>query len=246
LRFGVDIGGSGIKGAPVDLGRGRLTEKRVRIPTPRPSTPHAVADIVAEVLSAFGWQGSVGCTFPAVVKDGITLSAANVDARWVGCDADTLFTERLGMDVRLLNDADAAGLAEARYGAARDRDGVVLVLTLGTGIGSALLHDGVLVPNTELGHLELAGHEAEDRASDRARTADDLSWREYAKRLDDYLAHLERLFTPSLFVLGGGVSKHADKLLPHLRRAVEVVPATLGNDAGIIGAAMAAERPESG
>jgi polyphosphate glucokinase len=240
--MGVDIGGTGIKGAPVDVTTGKLLAERVRILTPQPSTPEAVADVVAEVVANFdvgGGRDPVGCTFPAVVKRGVTLTAANVDMGWIGCDADALFTARLGREVHLLNDADAAGIAEVRFGAGRGRDGVILVVTLGTGIGTALFVDGHLVPNTELGHIQLDGRDAEELASERARIEDDLSWKRYAKRLDAFLAAMEAFINPDLIILGGGGSKKADKFLPLLERTCEVVPAELRNAAGIVGAAMA-------
>lgn len=244
--LGVDIGGTGIKGAPVDIGTGELLAERIRIPTPQPSTPDAVAEVVAEVVAGFDDVAAgdpVGCTFPAVVKRGVTLTAANVDKSWIGCDADALFTERLGRDVHMMNDADAAGVAEMRFGAGRGHDGVVLVATLGTGIGTALFVDGTLVPNTELGHIQLHGQDAEDLASERARIEADLSWKKYAARLDEFLAAMEAFVNPDLIILGGGGSKKADKFLPMLERTCPVVPAELRNQAGIVGAAMAvAER----
>ncbi|GAA3195259.1 MULTISPECIES: polyphosphate--glucose phosphotransferase [Streptomyces] len=241
--FGVDIGGSGIKGAPVDLERGELAEPRHKVLTPQPATPGAVADSVREVVAHFGWTGPVGATFPGVITDGVTRTAANVDKGWIGTDAAQLLTGRLGGDcpVTLLNDADAAGLAEMRYGAGRGRRGTVIVLTLGTGIGSAVFTGGRLVPNTELGHLELNGHDAETRAATSAKDTEGLSWSHWARRLRKYLAHVEMLFSPELFVLGGGVSRKADKFLPLLDGIrAEIVPARLRNDAGIVGAAMAA------
>jgi polyphosphate glucokinase len=242
--FGVDIGGSGIKGAPADLENGRLAQERVKVLTPQPSEPRAVADAVKEVVGHFGWQGPVGITFPGVVVDGHTRTAANVDKRWIGTDAAGLFSEVLGgRPVAVVNDADAAGLAEVRFGAGKGRDGVVLMLTLGTGIGSALFVDGSLVPNTELGHLELNGKDAEKHASSAAREKHDLSWAQWASRLDDYFAHVEMLFSPQLIILGGGVSRKADKFIPLLKPLqAEIVPAQLQNDAGIIGAAMQASR----
>jgi len=240
VLLGIDIGGSGIKGAPVDVRAGQLLADRVRILTPQPSTPDAVADVVAEVAGHFDVGGPVGCTFPAVVKGGVTLTAANVDDAWIGCDADRLLTARLGREVHLVNDADAAGLAEIRFGAARGHEGVVLVLTLGTGIGSALFVGGRLVPNTELGHVELRGHDAEDLASENARQEAGLSWQEYAAVLDEFLAVMELLVRPDLIVLGGGGSKKADKFLPLLHRSCPVVPAELRNRAGIVGAALVA------
>jgi polyphosphate glucokinase len=241
VGFGIDIGGSGIKGTRVDLDRGAFLADRVRIPTPSPSTPEAVCDVVAQVLEqAEAPDGGFGLTLPAVVTHGVARTAANIDDAWIGTDVAAVVEERLGRSAHVVNDADAAGVAEARYGAARGVDGVVLLLTLGTGIGSALLVDGRLVPNTELGHLELDGHVAEHRASDAARERDDLSWQEWAGRLERYLRHVDRLLWPDLVVVGGGVSKKADKWLPHLDVRPPVRPAELRNDAGIIGAALLA------
>ncbi|MGI8867483.1 MAG: polyphosphate--glucose phosphotransferase [Mycobacteriales bacterium] len=238
--YGIDIGGSGIKGAVVDVRTGKLLTDRARRDTPQPSDPDAVAEVVAELVAGHGWTGEIGATFPAVVQHGVTLSAANVDKAWIGADADALFTKVTDQDVLVINDADAAGLAEARFGAAKGVDGVVIVLTLGTGIGSALLHNGVLVPNTELGHLELDGKDAERRAASSARERHGLSWSDWAKRVEHYLEHVERLFTPDLFVLGGGVSKRSDKWLHHVDIRTPITTAKLLNDAGIVGAALAA------
>jgi polyphosphate glucokinase len=241
--FGVDIGGTGIKGAPVDLDRGDLAQERLKIPTPVPATPQAVIDGVQEVVAAFGWRGPLGVTFPGVVVDGVTRTAANVDAGWVGLDARKLIGERLGLPVVVLNDADAAGIAEMTYGAGRGRGGTVIVLTLGTGIGSAVFVDGHLVPNTELGHLELHGHDAEKRASVKAREDQELTWEHWAHRLTKYLAHVEMLFSPDLFVLGGGVSRKPERFMPFIQGiSAEVVPAELRNNAGIVGAAMTAAK----
>ncbi|MFI8105585.1 polyphosphate--glucose phosphotransferase [Streptomyces sp. NPDC086023] len=242
--FGVDIGGSGIKGAPVDLDRGDLARERHKVLTPHPATPEGVADGVVEVVSHFGWSGPVGVTFPGVVTDGITRTAANVDQGWVDLDARALLSARLGgLPVTVLNDADAAGVAEMTFGAGRGRTGTVILLTLGTGIGSAVFTDGRLVANTELGHLELHGHDAEKKASTRAKEDEDLSWERWAKRVHRYLAHVEMLFSPELFIIGGGVSRKADKFLPLLEGIrAEIVPAALQNNAGIVGAAMAARR----
>jgi polyphosphate glucokinase len=243
--FGVDIGGTGIKGAPVDLDKGDLADERYKVLTPHPATPEAVLDGVAEVVGRFGWTGPLGVTFPGVVVDGVTRTAANVDSGWIGLDARTALTGRLGLPVVVLNDADAAGVAEMTFGAGRGRGGTVVVLTLGTGIGSAVFVDGRLVPNTELGHLELNGHDAEKRASVKAREDEDLSWEHWGHRLRKYLAHVEMLFSPTLFVLGGGVSRKAEKFLPYLRGhgiTAEIVPAELRNNAGIVGAAMAAAK----
>ncbi|MEU9028466.1 polyphosphate--glucose phosphotransferase [Streptomyces sp. NPDC048383] len=240
--FGVDIGGSGIKGAPVDLDRGELAQERHKVLTPHPATPEGVAGCVAEVVDAFSWKGPVGVTFPGVVTHGITRSAANVDQGWIGLDAASLLSSRLGgRKVTVLNDADAAGIAEITYGAGRDVSGTVILLTLGTGIGSAVFRDGLLVPNTELGHLELKGHDAETRASVKAKEDEDLSWPHWARRLERYLAHVEMLFSPDLFILGGGVSRKPEKFVPLIEGIrAEIVPAKLQNDAGIVGAAMAA------
>ena len=241
-RFGIDIGGTGIKGAPVDAGAGRLLEARERLKTPSPATPEAVGDVVAEIVGSFGWDGPVGCTFPGVVKRGVTLTAANLGPKlWTDVDADALLTERLGRSVHLINDADAAGIAEARFGAAQGVDGVAVVVTIGTGLGTAVLVDGTLVPNTELGHLVLHGKDAETIASERARIDKDMSWKDWAEKFDAYLALLEAYLNPDRIVLGGGGAKKADRFLPLLHRSCEVVVATLGNDAGIVGAAMIAE-----
>jgi polyphosphate glucokinase len=243
--FGIDIGGTGIKGAPVDTTTGQLLTERKRILTPQPSTPDAVAKVVAELVADAGWTGPIGATFPAVIKHGVALSAANVDPSWVDTDADKVFTEAVdaGSDVIVLNDADAAGIAEHRFGAAKGVGGLVILLTFGTGIGSALLIDGVLVPNTELGHLELDGHDAETRAAASVRDEHGMSYKKWAKRVNDYMQHVEALFTPDLFVVGGGVSKNADRWVPLLELNTPVEPAQLLNDAGIVGAAIAvAER----
>ncbi|MFI2346782.1 polyphosphate--glucose phosphotransferase [Streptomyces sp. NPDC019443] len=240
--FGVDIGGSGIKGAPVDLERGELAQERYKVLTPHPATPDAVADGVAEVVGNFGWSGPVGITFPGVVMDGVTRTAANVDKRWVDMDAAKLLGDRLGgLPVTVLNDADAAGIAEMRFGAGHGRKGTVILLTLGTGIGSAVFIDGRLVPNTELGHLELHGHDAEKRASTKVKDDEGLSWQQWAHRVQKYLAHVEMLFSPELFIIGGGVSRKADKFVPLIEGIrAEIIPAELRNNAGIVGAAMAA------
>ncbi|MEV7390067.1 MULTISPECIES: polyphosphate--glucose phosphotransferase [unclassified Streptomyces] len=241
--FGVDIGGSGIKGAPVDLDKGDLAQERCKVLTPHPATPDGVADGVKQVVDHFGWRGPVGLTFPGVISDGTHIrTAANVDKSWIDTDARTLFSERLGgLPVTVVNDADAAGVAEIEFGAGRGRRGVILLLTFGTGIGSALFVDGELVPNTELGHLELDGHDAEKKASSKAKEDNDLSWEQWGGRVNKYLAHVEMLFTPDLFIIGGGVSRKAEKFLPYLTGVkAEIVPAQLQNNAGIVGAAMRA------
>ena len=238
--LGIDIGGSGIKGAPVAVSTGELTAERHRIETPQPATPDAVADVVARVVDHFGWEGPIGTTFPAVVRDGVVFTAANVDRSWIGTDAAKLFGARTGRDVVVMNDADLAGVAEMRFGAGKGVKGEVVMITLGTGIGSALFYDGVLVPNTELGHLELDAQDAEALASGRAREEDDLSWKAWAKRVSAYLHSLEDLLWPDLFIIGGGVSKRAEKFVPHLDIRTPVVPAALLNNAGIVGAALMA------
>jgi polyphosphate glucokinase len=238
--FGIDIGGSGIKGAPVDLTVGEFEAERIRIETPERSTPANVIDIVLEVASAFDWKEPFGCTFPGIVHHGVIRSAANVDKSWIGVDLAAELTDRTGQHVVVVNDADAAGVAECRYGAAAGVDGVVIVTTLGTGIGSAVLHDGVLLPNTEFGHLELDGKETEKRAAASVREQKDLSWAEWAERLQRFYAHLEFIFSPDLFVVGGGVSKKADRFLPLLTLNTPIVPAGLLNDGGVIGAALLA------
>ncbi|MBB3087953.1 polyphosphate--glucose phosphotransferase [Nocardioides albus] len=242
LPFGIDFGGTGIKGAPIDLATGEFAAERVRIPTPERSTPEAIAEIFVELLSHFpDCDGKVGVTVPGVVRHGVVHSAANIDKSWIGADADAIFTAATGRDVHVVNDADAAGLAEVRYGAAKGRRGLVIMTTLGTGIGSALLYDGVLVPNSELGHLELDGHDAETRASNVARKREELSWKHWAKRLRKYYQHLEMLFSPDLFLVGGGVSKEAAEFLPLLDLDTEIIPAKLLNTAGAVGAALYAE-----
>jgi polyphosphate glucokinase len=240
--LGIDIGGSGIKGAPVDITSGTLSAERLRIPTPQPSTPDAVAEVVAEIARHFTWQGAIGCTFPAIVKHGVVHSAANIDKRWIGEDAAHHFSQSTGCPTLILNDADAAGIAEMRLGAGRDQAGVVLVLTFGTGIGSALFIDGRLVPNTELGHLDLGEHhDVETWAAARVREEKDLSWKKWAKRVKRYLEHLEALFSPDLFIIGGGVSKKSDKFFELLDLHTPYVAAETQNEAGIIGAALAAQ-----
>lgn len=239
---GVDFGGSGIKAALVDIEEGEFVGDRVRIETPVPATPERVASVVRELLDTLDETSDapVGVTVPAIVKHGIVGSAANIDKSWVGVDADKLFCDALGRPVSVVNDADAAGLAEVRLGAAKDQAGLVIVATLGTGIGTALVYDGVLVPNSELGHLEIDGHDAESRAAASVREKKDLSWEEWAKRLTRYFSEVEKLFSPDLFVVGGGVSKNADKFLHLVDVETPMVAATLLNQAGIVGAALLA------
>ncbi len=237
--LGIDIGGTGIKGAPVDVGKGQLVGERFRLETPQPAVPNAVADVVEKVAAHFNYQGPTGVAFPAVVKHGVTYTAANVDRSWIGTNAGELFSRHVGGPVTVVNDADAAGIAEIRFGAGRDRKGVVILLTLGTGIGSAIFLNGELIPNTEFGHLIVRGKEAEKRASEKVREDKKLSWRQWAKRLSEFLNEMEKLFSPDLFIMGGGISKKADKFIPYLTTKTEVivVPALMRNEAGIIGAA---------
>ena len=244
--LGIDIGGTGIKGALVDTATGQFTTDRLRIKTPHPATPDSVAAVVGELARHFSWKGPIGATFPGVVKGGTIHTAANVDPAWLGLDAGRVFAGATGVPVAVVNDADAAGEAEARFGHPQARSGVVLLLTLGTGIGSALVADGVLIPNTELGHLKMTSKQvdAEKLASELVREREKLSWRKWAKRVSRYLEALEVLFWPDLFVLGGGVSSSADKFLPRLTCSTPVVAAQLENRAGIVGAALAAERED--
>ncbi len=237
--LGIDIGGSGIKGAPVDVNKGEMLTKRYRIPTPQPSEPKAVAKTVKRIAKHFKWDGPIGCGFPAVVQHGITRTAANVDDLWIGTNAAALFSEATACPVKVINDADAAGLAEMSFGAGQGRTGVVLLVTIGTGLGTSVFVDGTLLPNTELGHIEINGGDAELIASDAARTREKLSWEEWGNRLNLYLTSLERLIWPDLIILGGGVSKKHNKFMPHITVQAEVVIADAFNEAGIIGAALA-------
>jgi polyphosphate glucokinase len=247
LGFGVDIGGTGIKAAPVRLDTGEPAGERVRVLTPRGAEPEAVCAVVAELVAGAGWRGPVGVAFPAVVQHGIARTAANVSKRWIGLDVAELMSAAVGAPVTVLNDADAAGLAEVRHGAGRGVPGVVLTLTLGTGIGSGLFSDGTLVPNTELGHLEIDGHDAETRASEAAREREGLGWAEWAGRLEHYLRRLDALLWPDLVILGGGASKKADRWLPLLDVRPALTVAALRNAAGVVGAAIAcAERMSTG
>ncbi|MCB0061105.1 MAG: ROK family protein [Caldilineaceae bacterium] len=238
--LGIDIGGSGIKGAIVDVEKGEFITERHRIETPQPSTPEAMAGVIKEIVQHFDYNGPVGCTFPGVVQHGVIHTAANVDKSWVEVSAEELFQQITGMPVHILNDADAAGVAEMHFGAGRDRQGVVIMLTFGTGIGSAIFTDGHLVPNTEFGHMKIRGKDAEHRASARIREDEELSWKRWSKRVNEFLQIMDFLFSPDLFIIGGGVSKKFDKYASYLDVKAELVPAQLRNDAGIIGAAMAA------
>jgi polyphosphate glucokinase len=239
--LGIDIGGSGVKGAPVEVQTGEFTRDRLKVATPAPAEPRAVAKAVAGIVGHFRWDGPVGVTFPGVVIDGVTHSAANLTDEWRGLQARDLFAEECGVPVTLLNDADAAGVAEMTHGAGRGRQDTVLLVTLGTGIGSALFTEGRLVPNTEFGHIEIRGKDAEERASAHAREVHEWSWQKWAEKLDEYLRRVEDLVWPSLIIVGGGVSRHSEHFLPHLKDVrATVVPAELHNAAGIVGAAMAA------
>ena len=242
--FGIDIGGSGVKGAPVDLGTGDLVGERHRIPTPLSRTPAAIIGALREVIDFHGWEGPVGVTVPGVVHNGVVSSAANISPEWVNYPVRIRLEAALGVPVAVVNDADAAGLAEVRYGAGTDVDGVVLLLTFGTGIGSALINDGRLVPNTELGHLEFKGMEAERYAASRLVEDDGLDVDTWANRVQEVLAHLERIFSPDLIIFGGGISKRFTDYAHHFSTSASLVPAVLRNNAGIVGAAMTSESSE--
>jgi polyphosphate glucokinase len=237
---GIDIGGTGIKGAPVDLATGSLVAERIRLVTPSPATPSAIAGVVVPLLEQLGVDGPIGVTMPGVVTGGVIRTAANIDKKWLGLDAVELFGTATGRPVVVVNDADAAGIAEMKFGAGAGRRGVVMMVTLGTGIGSALFVDGHLVPNTELGHLHLHHGDAEHWAADSARERENLSWEEFGDRVNQYLALIQRLFWPDLIIVGGGASKKAEKFFTQFTVDTEVVPAALQNEAGIVGAAMLA------
>jgi polyphosphate glucokinase len=244
--LGIDVGGSGIKGAPVDLNAGQMMTDRLRIPTPAKSTPKAVAAVVGQIFDNFKdtiGDRPIGVTVPAVVTHGRTRTAANIDKSWIDCEAEKIFEDQLGRDILLVNDADAAGIAEVQYGAAKGHPGLVILTTLGTGIGTAIVYRGVLIPNSELGHLEVDGKDAETRAASSVKDNEGLSYGQWAKRLQRYYETLEALLWPDLIVVGGGVSKNADKFIPKLQLKTEMVPAKLRNSAGIVGAAwLAADR----
>lgn len=239
--LGIDIGGSGIKGAPVNIGTGELLAERLRIKTPKGAKPNPVAEIVAEIAHSFKWTGPIGVGFPAPIKHGIAMMAANVSQKWVGTNADKLFTSITGCPCKVGNDADVAGMAEMAFGAGKGQSGTVIMLTLGTGIGSAIFYNGHLIPNTEFGHLQMDGMDAEHRASAAIRERDKLSWKKYAKRLNAYLNEMEKLFWPDLFIVGGGISKEHEKFLPLLKLQTKIVPAQFQNEAGIVGAALFAQ-----
>jgi len=237
--LGIDVGGSGIKGAPVNTETGELMAERVRIKTPKEAEPEPIAEVVAEIANSFNWKERIGIGFPAPIKGGVAMMAANISEKWVGLNADELFTKTTGCTCRLINDADAAGLAEMKFGAGRGQPGTVIMITLGTGIGTAIFHRGHLLPNAEFGYLDMNGKEAEHRASDAVRQREDLSWKKYAKRLNKYLAEMEKLFWPDLFIVGGGISKQSEKYIPLLDIETPIVPAQFLNEAGIVGAALA-------
>ena len=239
--LGIDVGGSGIKGAPVDVRTGKLTAERIRIKTPPKAEPRPVAEVIQQIAQSFTGVEAIGIGFPSPIKSGVAMMAANISEKWIGLNADELFTATIGLPCRTVNDADAAGLAEMAFGAGRGQPGTVIMLTLGTGIGSAVFYHGRLLPNTEFGHIEIEGMEAEAHASDAARQSDDLSWKKFAKRLDRYQEEMQKLFWPDLFIVGGGVSKEHEKYLPLLKIKVPVVPAQLLNEAGIVGAALAVQ-----
>jgi polyphosphate glucokinase len=243
-RIGIDVGGSGVKGGVVDVDRGSLITDRLRYDTPSPATPEAVVGVVGEVVGQLDAEGPIGVGFPAVVRDGVVLTANNIDRKWIGVDARTLIQDETGREIRISNDADAAALAEVEFGAAGGVSGSVLVITFGTGIGSALVVDGRVVPNLELGQLELAGiRPAEQKFSAKARHSEDLDWDEWGDRANEYLVYVDSIFNPQLIVLGGGVAKRFDLFEDRLDPSLTVVPATLLNDAGIVGAALLARGP---
>ena len=239
--FGIDVGGSGVKGGIVDLDTGQLIGERFKLATPQPATPDAVAETIADVVREFGWTEKLGVTYPGVVTNGIVRTAANVDKGWIGVNAREVITAQLdGQPVTVLNDADAAGLAEEKFGAGKDNSGVIVLLTFGTGIGSAVIHNGVLLPNTEFGHIEVGGKEAEHRAASSVKDRKDWSYERWTQEVTKVLVVIEDAIWPDLFIAGGGISRKADKWIPMLKNRTPVVAAALQNTAGIVGAAMAA------
>jgi polyphosphate glucokinase len=241
IGFGIDIGGSGIKGARVDLDTGEFVDDRIKVLTPQESSPANVAPIIADIVAEAGWTGPFGCTFPGVVRHGVLYTAANLGKAWIGVDLEDLVHTTAGLPATVLNDADAAGLAEVRFGAAKGRKGVVLLTTLGTGIGTALINDGSLVPNTEFGHLQMHGDSAEKFAASSVKNAEGLSYRDWAKRLQEYYSYVEFLLSPDVIIVGGGVSRKSEKFLPLITTEAELIPAELRNAAGIVGAAVVAD-----
>ncbi len=240
--LGIDVGGSGIKGAPVDINSGNLVEDRFRIPTPNPSTPKSVANTVNEIVKHFKWKGEIGCGFPAVITNGQVRTAANINKNWIGKNVSQLFTDTTNCKTIVLNDADAAGIAEMEFGAGKNQIGLTIIITVGTGLGTAMFSGKKLVPNTEFGHLMLNGIIAEHFASDAIRKKEDLSWKKWAFRFNEYLSEIERLLWPDLIIIGGGVSKKWDKYLKFLNTKSKIIPAQLLNEAGIIGAALAVKK----
>ena len=238
--LGIDIGGSGIKGAPVNIETGELLAERHRIPTPTPATPKAVAKVIKQLVNHFKWKGNIGCGFPAVVQNGLVYTATNIDKSWIDIDAQKLFSKETKRNVTVMNDADVAGLAEAKFGEGRKNKGVVILITIGTGIGTVVFTKGKILPNTEFGHIHLKGDIAEKYASDAARKRDGLKWSEWASRFNEYLALIENLLYPDLIILGGGASKKSENFLHLLKTRAKIVPAKLQNNAGIVGAALAA------
>jgi polyphosphate glucokinase len=237
--LGIDIGGSGVKGAPVDVTTGELLAERFRLPTPQPATPKATMKTIQEIVAHFGWHGPIGCGYPGVIKHGFVHTAANVDESWIGFSLKNAIQDLTSQEVQVVNDADAAGIAEMYFGAGKAQLGMVVMVTLGTGIGVAAFIDGKLIPNLELGHIEIKGEDAEHRAAEAAKEREDLDWKDWAKRVDRFLYRLERLIWPDLYIIGGGVSKDWDQFVPYFKKVnVPVVPAMLRNNAGIVGAAM--------
>ncbi|MCL2586319.1 MAG: ROK family protein [Streptosporangiales bacterium] len=238
--LGIDIGGTGIKGAPVDVATGQLVTDRKKILTPHPATPDAVTAVVKELAGQFDWTGPIGATFPGVVTDGTVRTAANVDKSWIDHDAADSFGKAIGAEVTVVNDADAAGIAEMTFGAGKDERGTALMLTFGTGVGSALFTGGILVPNTEFGHIEIRGKDAEKRASEHAKETHEWGWKDWTQRVEEYMQRMEALLAPDLIIVGGGISKESEKWVPRIKGVrARIVPAVMHNDAGIAGAAMA-------
>ncbi len=240
--LGIDIGGSGIKGAPVDLNSGKLSAGRFRIPTPNPSTPKAIAETINKMVKHFDWTGKVGCGFPAVITNGMVRTASNIDKKWIGINVSQLFVETTGCETVVLNDADAAGIAEMEFGAGENISGSTIIITVGTGIGTAMFSGKELIPNTELGHLIMKGKIAEHYTSDAVRKREKLSWKKWASRFNEFLFEIERLLWPELIIIGGGVSKKAEKYFKYLDTKAKIFPAKLLNEAGIIGAAFATKK----
>jgi polyphosphate glucokinase len=237
--LGIDVGGSGIKGAVLETKKGELITERYRISTPKPATPNAVTETIEAIINKFDWQGPVGCGFPAAVKNEIVKTASNIDDSWIGVNASARIEKKTGCPTHLVNDVDAAGFAEAEFGAGKDHYGTIFMAAFGTGIGTAVFHNQQLVPNTELGHIPMHGMAAEDYAANSIREKEDLSWEEWGGRVNEYLQLIEALFWPDLIIIGGGVSKELNEFKPYIDIESEVLPAKSRNHAGIIGAALA-------